>query len=69
MVLSATHPPVLINNIEKKIPTGNSTKIAQELDAFNFFFMEKIPLIRDKIYSILTAIVATLKQLCNWQGC
>ena len=42
MVLSATHPPVLINNIEKKIPTGNSTKIAQELDAFNFFFMEKI---------------------------
>ena len=42
MVLSTTNPPVLINTIETKIPTGNSRKIAQELDAFNFFFMEKI---------------------------
>ena len=41
MVLSASHPPVLISTIETKVPTGNSTKITQERDAFNFFFIEE----------------------------
>ena len=42
MMLSVNHPSVLINTLETKVLVGNSTKITQELQAFNFFFIEEI---------------------------